>query len=36
MNLKRIDIVFLALLILMTGFASASDEKSITITDEMH
>ncbi|QLC49440.1 hypothetical protein HWN40_03775 [Methanolobus zinderi] len=34
MNMKRIGIVFLASLILMAGFASASDEKSVTITDE--
>lgn len=34
MNLKRISIVFLASLILMAGFASASDEKSVTINDE--
>jgi hypothetical protein len=36
MNLKLKGIVFLASLILMTGFASASDEKSGTITDDMH
>lgn len=34
MKLKQISILFLASLILMTGFASASEEKSVMISDE--